>query len=105
RQVMQPEVVDVTQMVTEMQKMLVRLMSEQVAVELDVPDEAADVFADPGQIEQVMFSLAVNARDAMPDGGTFAIRVRLETLSPNRSEPLQVKPGRFVHIEVVDTGI
>jgi two-component system cell cycle sensor histidine kinase/response regulator CckA len=105
RQVMQPEVVDVTQMVTEMQKMLVRLMSEQVAVELDVPDEAADVFADQGQIEQVMFSLAVNARDAMPDGGTFAIRVRIETLTPAQSEPLQVKPGSFVHIEVADTGI
>jgi signal transduction histidine kinase len=105
RQVMQPEVVDVTLMVTEMQKMLVRLMSEEVTVDLEVPDEPADVFADPGQIEQVMFSLAVNARDAMPEGGTFAIRVRLDTLSPAQSEALQVKPGRFVHIEVADTGI
>ena len=104
RQVMQPEVVDVTLMIGEMQKMLVRLMSEQVTVELDVTDEQADVFADPGQIEQVMFSLAVNARDAMPDGGTFSVRVGIERLSTSQCEQLQVKPGSFVHIAVVDTG-
>ncbi len=105
RQLMQPEVVDVTMMVSEMQKMLVRLLSEQVTMVVDVPDEAADVFVDPGQIEQVMFSLAVNARDAMPDGGTFALRVRLETVAPPQADQLQVKPGTFVHIEVSDTGV
>ena len=105
RQVMQPEVVDLTLMVSEMQKMLVRLMSEQVAVVVEVSEEAADVFVDPGQIEQVMFSLAVNARDAMPDGGTFAIRVRVDTVEQSLAEHLQVKPGPFVHVEISDTGI
>src|SRR5690606_28021174 len=94
RQVMQPEVVDVAMMVGEMQKMLGRLMGEQVTVALDVPDVAADVFADPGQIEQVMFSLAVNSRDAMPDGGTFTIALTLEPLGQPDAEALQVKPGR-----------
>ncbi len=104
RQVMQPEVVDVAMMVGEMQKMLGRLMGEQVTVALDVPDVAADVFADPGQIEQVMFSLAVNSRDAMPDGGTFTIALTLEPLGQPDAEALQVKPGRYVHIAVSDTG-
>src|SRR5690606_27536843 len=82
RQVMQAEVVDVTLMIGEMQKMLARLMGEQVTVALDVPEISAEVFADPGQIEQVMFSLAVNARDAMPDGGTFTLALDMRALEP-----------------------
>jgi two-component system, cell cycle sensor histidine kinase and response regulator CckA len=105
RQVMQPEVVDVTFMLTEMQKMLVRLMGEQVQVDVRTPDEPADVFADPGQIEQVMFSLAVNARDAMAEGGTFSVDLTIESLAGAECDALLVKPGRYVHVVVADTGL
>ena len=77
RQIMQPEIVDVGMMLGEMPKMLSRLMGEQVKVAITVPDEPAEVYADPGQIEQAIFSLAANARDAMPDGGTFGVDVRV----------------------------
>jgi two-component system, cell cycle sensor histidine kinase and response regulator CckA len=104
RQVMQPEVVDVSLMLSEAQKMLARLMGEQVRVDVQTPEAVAEVFADPGQIEQVVFSLAVNSRDAMPEGGTFTVGVTLEQLSERDCEPLQIKAGPYVHLEVADTG-
>jgi signal transduction histidine kinase/CheY-like chemotaxis protein len=104
RQIMQPEVVDVGMMLGEMPRMLTRLMGEQVKVEITVPDEAAEVFADPGQIEQAIFSLAANARDAMPDGGTLRVEVRRGHLDERRAESLDMRSGPVVQIAVDDSG-
>ncbi len=104
RQIMQPEVVDVGVMLGDMPKMLSRLMGEQVKVDISVPDDTAEVFADPGQIEQAIFSLAANARDAMPDGGTLRIDVRRGHLDERRAESLDMRSGPVVAIVVQDTG-
>jgi two-component system, cell cycle sensor histidine kinase and response regulator CckA len=104
RQIMQPEVVDVGVMIGEMPKMLARLMGEQVRVAITVPDEPAEVFADPGQIEQAIFSLAANARDAMPDGGTLGVDVRRGQLDESRARALDMRPGLVVFVTVWDSG-
>jgi two-component system, cell cycle sensor histidine kinase and response regulator CckA len=104
RQIMQPEVVDVGVMIGEMPKMLARLMGEQVRVAITVPDEPAEVFADPGQIEQAIFSLAANARDAMPDGGTLGVDVRRGQLDEARARALDMRPGLVVFVTVWDSG-
>ncbi len=104
RQLMQPEIVDIGVMLGDMSKMLARLMGEQVRVEIRVPDEPVEVFADPGQIEQTIFSLAANARDAMPDGGTFSIEITLGMLDDERARTLEVRRGPAVTLTVADTG-
>src|SRR5918993_327729 len=91
-------------MIGEMPKMLARLMGEQVKVAITVPDEPAEVFADPGQIEQAIFSLAANARDAMPDGGTLGVDVRCGQLDEARARALDMRPGLVVFVTVWDSG-
>lgn len=79
-------------------------MGETVKVEVAVPADSAEVFADPGQIEQAIFSLAANARDAMPDGGHLRVDVQLGQLDAARAESLDMRSGPVVEITVADTG-
>ncbi len=104
RQIMQPDVVDIGLMLGEMPKMLSRLMGEQVKVAITVPDDPLEIFADPGQIEQAIFSLAANARDAMPDGGTLGVDVRRGQLDESRAGELDMRSGPVVWMTVWDTG-
>jgi signal transduction histidine kinase len=104
RQIMQPEIVDVGVMLGEMPKMLSRLMGEQVKVSITVPDEPAEVFADPGQVEQAVFSLAANARDAMPDGGTLGVDVSVGDLDEARARTLDMRAGPAIFISLRDSG-
>ena len=97
RQVLLPEEVDVNVLLQEMARMLGRLLPGSIQLGLDLHDEPLVVRADPGQLEQVVANLAVNARDAMPDGG----RLRLSTTpdaATGRAEPM-------VRIRVEDDGV
>lgn len=105
RQIMQPEIVDVAQMVGELHKMLSRLVGEQVTVEIAVPEDGAEVFADPGQIELALFSLAANAREAMPEGGTLRVEVERIRVDETRARALDVRTGPFVRLVVTDNGV
>ena len=104
-QVLQPRALDLNQAVMEMGKMLPRLIGEHIEYSF-VPDpHLATVTADPGQIEQVILNLAVNARDAMPRGGKLAVCTANVTI--NEAEAVRrppMIPGRFVLLSVNDTG-
>jgi signal transduction histidine kinase len=76
RQVMQPKVVDLNALVTEIEKMLRRLIGEDILFATVLHPRVGNVHADPGKLEQVIVNLAVNARDAMPDGGRLTIETR-----------------------------
>lgn len=87
-----------------MRDMLGRLLGEDVALEMSLKARPLRVLADPVQIEQAIVNLAVNARDAMPRGGTLAISTRGEPASV-ATEGSDAVPDRFVVIEVTDTGV
>jgi PAS domain S-box-containing protein len=106
RKAIQPEVIDVNDAVRKTDRMLRRLLGEDIAYETDLSSESAIVQMDPGALEQVLVNLAVNARDAMPGGGRLSIETRIRTLEacwdPVFSDPIQ--PGEYVTISVRDTG-
>jgi PAS domain S-box-containing protein len=105
RQVLQPKVLDLNTTVSEMEKMLRRLIGEDIELVIEPDPDLGRVKADPGQIEQVILNLAVNARDAMPDGGTIAVRTA-NVMVTDTSDPdfAGLEPGPHVMLAVSDTG-
>jgi signal transduction histidine kinase len=106
RQVLQPRVLSLNAVVGELEGMLRRLAGVNVVVEADCEPGLWYVLADPGQIEQVVINLAVNARDAMPAGGRLTVSTANRAFtadSPDR--PNGVRPGAYVTLSVSDTGV
>jgi len=105
QQVLQPRVVDVNKLVSELEKMLRRLLGEDVKLATALSPIVGRVRADPGQLEQVIMNLAVNARDAMPTGGKLTIEtadVRID--GANAGDHYPAPPGDYVMLAVSDTG-
>jgi two-component system cell cycle sensor histidine kinase/response regulator CckA len=107
KQVLQPRIVDLNGVVTELTAMLRRVIGEHVELRLQLEPALGRVLADPGQLEQVITNLAVNARDAMPSGGTLTIR----TANVDEAEVLPSSPesspllGPLVELSVSDDGV
>ena len=105
RDLLQPRVFPVNDVVLQAERMLDRLISEDVEITTRLEAEAGWVFADPGQLEQVILNLAINARDAIAAGGTIRIEtgdVELDEL--DASQHLGAQPGPHVMLAVSDTG-
>ena len=104
-QVLQPEVLDLNQVVGDMANMIERLFASHIDLVFETDPQLGRVRADAGQIEQVLLNLAVNARDAMPGGGRLTIRTENVYLSPGDPRPLPIiGDGRYVALNVRDTG-
>jgi len=105
RQVLQPKVLEVNKLVDSLGAMLQRLIGEDIDLRLHLRPDLGRVNADPGQMEQVLMNLVVNARDAMPKGGTLTIETANVTLDDNYAgRHISVKPGPYVLLAVSDTG-
>jgi signal transduction histidine kinase len=100
------EVLDLCAIVTDIQGLLSRTIGENVTLVVHAADGLPAIRADRGQMEQVLINLAVNARDAMPDGGTLTIRLGTTMLDEDyaRLHP-QITPGHYVELSVSDTGV
>ena len=105
RQVLRQTALDLNAIVTELEKMLRLAVGEDVELALVLEPAAGRVRADPGQVEQILMNLAVNAQEAMPRGGRLTIETANVELSPaeTRRHP-DLEPGRYVRLEVRDTG-
>lgn len=105
RQIMRPRVVSVNTVLAQTEKMLRRLIGEDVELNMRLDDGAGNIRADPGHVEQAVVNLAVNARDAMPLGGRLTIETACVQLDDTYGRThMGVNPGEFVLIAVSDTG-
>ena len=106
KQMLDPKIVDLNGVVAENVKMLTRVIGEDIDLVMVPGPDIGAVKADPGQIEQVIMNLAVNARDAMPHGGKLTIETANVTLDANYARfHAPVKPGDYVMLAISDTGM
>jgi two-component system, cell cycle sensor histidine kinase and response regulator CckA len=105
QQVLEPTILNLNTLVSDMEKMLPRLIGEDIQLNLMLDSTIGQVKADPGQIEQVVMNLAVNARDAMPDGGKLTIQTANAEIDAAFAREHQGSiPGQYVMLAVTDTG-
>ena len=106
RQVMEMRVLDLNILIKDLEKMLRRIIGEDVELITFLADDLGRVKTDPGQIEQVVMNLSINARDAMPDGGKLTIETANVDLDEEYARNhVAVTPGRYVMLAVSDTGV
>jgi two-component system, cell cycle sensor histidine kinase and response regulator CckA len=106
KQVLQPKTLDLNSIVVNLDKLLRRLMDDNIEMTTAVQENVGQVKADPAQIEQVIMNLVVNARDAMPQGGRILIETaNVDLDSAYADDHATVKPGRYVMLAVSDTGV
>lgn len=105
KQILAPQVLDLNGIVLSLHGMLSRLLEENIKINFHLASSAVNVQADPGQLEQVVLNLAINARDAMPKGGTLTIETAPVVLDQTYSQShAGVQPGNYVALSLSDTG-
>ncbi len=105
RQVLEFKVVDLNRLIGGMEKMLRRMIGEDIELSFHPAEDLGRIKTDPGQMEQVIFNLAVNARDAMPSGGKLILEADNVYIDREYAKShISVKPGRYVRLSVSDTG-
>jgi signal transduction histidine kinase/CheY-like chemotaxis protein len=105
KQILQPKIIDLNQIVVDMNKMLHRLIGEDIDLLMGLAADLGKVKADPNQIEQILLNLSINARDAMPKGGRLTIETSSVHLNGEFSrDHVSVPPGQYVMLAVSDNG-
>jgi PAS domain S-box-containing protein len=105
RQPLAPQVIDVNIQVQAMGELLVRTIGKAITLALDLDKVACSIHCDPNELDNALLNLAINARDAMPDGGTLTIRNRLVDVGAGQAAQYGTQPGRFASLTVSDTGV
>ncbi|MFN8456281.1 MAG: PAS domain S-box protein [Anaerolineae bacterium] len=104
QEMVQPEVINLNSVVTDMEAMVKRLVGEDIQVTTQLEPNLGLIEANPGQIEQVVMNLVVNGRDAMPQGGHLTITTT-DVIITETQPPLGLPPGRYAQLSISDTGI
>ncbi|MEO5859048.1 MAG: PAS domain S-box protein [Pyrinomonadaceae bacterium] len=105
KQVLESEIINLNTVVSDIENMLRRLIRENIDLQIELDPELGNVKADPGQIEQVIMNLVINAGDAMPEGGMLTIRTENFYLDQDSSSiHLSIPRGHFIKLTVIDTG-
>ncbi len=104
QEVIQPRALNINDVVTSVEQLLVRTLGEHIELVADLADDLDPVLVDPGQIEQVLVNLAVNARDAMPGGGKLSIQTANTDIDETAAAQAELPVGRYVSVKVSDTG-
>jgi two-component system, cell cycle sensor histidine kinase and response regulator CckA len=106
QQVVQTQAMDINPIVKAMQMLLVRLIGEDIQIRLDLDDSVGPIMADVSQVEQILMNLVINARDAMPDGGTVTLKTGNVRLDAEffEQQGMVPRPGHYCLLSVQDTG-
>jgi two-component system cell cycle sensor histidine kinase/response regulator CckA len=105
REVVRPEVLHLNEVITEVEHLLRRSLGEHIALTTRLGADLPPITADPGQIEQILVNLALNARDAMPSGGTLVVDTsELSTDGLDDTAGAELEPGRYIRLRVGDSG-
>ena len=105
KQIIQPKIISLNQMINDMEKMLQRLIGEHIELQTILSNEPGNLNADPSQLEQVIMNLCINARDAMPDGGTLLIYTEnVHVNETDKSDFYDTAPGPYIKLSISDTG-
>lgn len=104
KQVLRPQVLSFNDLIRDTEAMLRRLIGEDIELVTETDPAVGQVKADPGQIEQVLMNLAINARDAMSNGGRLLIETRRQELNGEATDLRALKPGAYAALTVSDTG-
>jgi two-component system cell cycle sensor histidine kinase/response regulator CckA len=105
QEVMKRCIVDLNDIVRSTERLLRRLIGEHISIVIATRDEPALVEADAAQLEQIVINLALNARDAMPGGGTLTVQTVHRFVAPDEAAPLGVRAGSYAGLSVEDTGV
>jgi len=105
KQVVQPEVMNLNHVITDISDILRSLLSENIVFDNELQSESANIRADRGQMEQVIINLAINARDAMPQGGRLTLRTERRLLTSQDEDTRDLPPGNYICLSVSDTGV
>jgi two-component system, cell cycle sensor histidine kinase and response regulator CckA len=105
KQVVQPEVLDLNLVITDLLDLLRSLLSENIVFDLQLNPQPVNISADRSQIEQVLINLAINARDAMPQGGRLTLRTLRRTLGSHDEDARDLAPGLYAELAVSDSGV
>ncbi|MGA0530836.1 response regulator [Hansschlegelia sp. KR7-227] len=105
RQSLDPRAIDVNALVTSLEDLLIRTMGENIELRLELSPTVAPAIADANQLESAILNLAINARDAMPDGGALTIRTEAAETRGGKAVKGELPEGRYVVISIVDTGL
>jgi len=104
QQPLEPQAVDIGRLIAGMSKLVRRSVPESIAVSTDLASASIHALVDPGQLESALLNFALNARDAMPDGGRLHIAARPVELESIEAEAFEITPGAYAMIEVADNG-
>ena len=105
KQVLEMRVLNLDDLLENLTKMLKRMIGENIEIKMNLDPSSGNIKADPGQTEQIVMNLAINARDAMPDGGTISIETQMVVLDEEYCKiHAEVEPGTYVALSVTDEG-
>jgi two-component system, cell cycle sensor histidine kinase and response regulator CckA len=106
KQIIEPKVLDINIVVTDLEKMLYRIIGEDVQLTTNLSENLWSIKVDPSQLEQIIINLAVNGRDAMPEGGRLLIETSNIVLDEEyAAHYLETRPGEYVQLAISDTGV
>ena len=106
KQIIQPKIVNLNKLISDQMKMLGRLLGEDIEISILLDPDLGNTRADPGQLDQIIMNIAINARDAMPFGGKLTIETKNKTFEKKFiNTHLGAKPGRYVSLSISDNGV
>jgi two-component system, cell cycle sensor histidine kinase and response regulator CckA len=103
RQPLEPRVLEVNKLIHNLERSMLRLLGENISVLCELMPEKKHIKVNPDQFTQIIINLAVNARDAMPAGGTLVLKT--EAISTNGQSPAELPPGKYISLSIIDNGM